>query len=504
MTADAISQQLDYLPLYLSSHLLLTLLALLIGILICLPLGCIVTRIKSLQWPVLTAAGILQTVPGIALLALMVPLLGTIGFLPALVALVIYSFLPILRNTATGIMGIDPAIREAAIGIGMTDLQLLFKVELPLSLPIIIAGIRTAAVWVVGTATLATPVGATSLGNYIFSGLQTQNLAAVVTGCIAAAGLAIILDQLIRLVEISTMKRNLPLGLTATAIILLLFAGGLTSRTFTGATEVNGRVVVGSKPFTEQYILAELITHQLEEADYRADKRSGMGSLILYEALAQSDIDCYVDYTGTIWTNVMKRSDIVSRQQMLSDITSWLVENHQITCLGALGFENTYALAVRRKTAVKYDLKSIADLSGTAAKLTIGSDYEFFSRPEWQALKETYGLGFQEQRTFDPSLMYPAIARGDVDVISAYSTDGRIVDFDLVVLEDPLQALPPYDAVLLLSPEAARDTVLRSALSELTKQISDNEMRFANKLVDVDGLPIDSAARYLKAMTGNR
>ncbi len=497
--SDAVAQQLDLLPGYLSSHLLLTLIALAVGIAVCVPLGFLVTRIKRLQWPTLTVASILQTIPGIALLALMVPLLGTIGFLPAVIALILYSFLPILRNTVTGIIEVDPALKEAARGLGMTENQMLFRVELPLALPVIIAGIRTATVWVVGTATLATPVGATSLGNYIFSGLQTQNLAAVTVGCIAAAGLAIILDLLVRLIEIAAVKRSRPLALATTAALVILLGAGLAPL-FAGNAETtrNSTIVIGSKPFTEQHILADLLAHTIDSAGFTPDKRSGMGSIILFNALASSEIDCYVDYTGTLWTNVMKRDSILPRDTVLRRMTDWLDSARNITCLGPLGFENTYALAIRRELAKQHGISTIADLAAISPQLVMGSDYEFFSRPEWAALKNTYDLNFANLRSLDPSLMYSAIANDQVQVISAYSTDGRIADYDLVVLNDPRQALPPYDAVLLLSPEAADNLRLINILTSLIRAIDDSTMRHANKIVDVDNLPVDSAAGFLR------
>ncbi|MFW6060658.1 MAG: ABC transporter permease, partial [Phycisphaeraceae bacterium] len=185
--SDNLRTQLEYLPHYLGQHILLTVLALTIGLVISLPTAIAVARWRPGRWPVLTAVSVIQTIPGLALLALMVFVLALLknivgdqrlsafGFLPALVALTLYSMLPILRNTVTGLLGVDPASIEAARGLGMTSFQRLWRVELPLALPVIIAGVRTAAVWVVGTATLSTPVGQASLGNYLFSGLQTQN-----------------------------------------------------------------------------------------------------------------------------------------------------------------------------------------------------------------------------------------------------------------------------------------------------------------------------------------
>ena len=498
MSENVLAQQLGLLPDYMAHHLLLSLAALGSAILICVPLAVLVARTKSLQWPVLGLTSVVQTIPGLALLALMVPLLGTIGFLPAYIALVLYSMLPILRNGVTGILGVDPAVLEAARAVGMSPNQMLVRVEFPLAAPVIIAGIRTATVWCVGTATLATPVGATSLGNYIFSGLQTQNFTAVTLGCIAAASLAIVLDQLIALIERAAIRRSLSRAIAAGAGILLL-TGFAVSPLFTGAraTHTQAEFVVGAKTFTEQYILAGLLTDELGKAGIPVTSKSSLGSTILFDALAADQVDCYVDYSGTLWANIMKRSDHLDRNKVLDSIAVFLKQNYGIVSLGTLGFENTYALAMRRQKAERLGIKTVGELSRVAPTLTIGSDYEFFSRPEWSALKRAYGLHFKHQLTFDPSLMYSAVKEGSVDVISAYSTDGRIAAYDLVVLADPKGALPPYDAVLLLSPEAASRSDVVDVLRPLAGSIDDKTMREANRIVDIDGQPVDAAVRFL-------
>lgn len=500
MTETALADQLRLLPDYLGHHLTLTLVALSSGIAVCLPLAILVTRVKLLQWPVLTVASVAQTIPGLALLALMVPLLGRIGFLPAFIALLLYSMLPILRNTVTGILGVAPDILEAAEGLGMTSRQRLFRVELPLAAPVIIAGIRTATVWVVGSATLSTPVGATSLGNYIFSGLQTQNSTAVLVGCAAAAALAIVLDQLIRLGELAVAGRSRTKGWLAGAGLLVILLSTLILQIPTA--KGSAVVVVGAKPFTEQYVLAEALAQRLTQAGLRAENRSSMGSMILFDALTAGHVDCYVDYSGTIWANVMKRQDLPPRRDLLEQMKDWLQREHQVRVLGALGFENNYGLAVPRRKAEDLKLASIQDLTRHAPQMTIGADFEFFVRPEWAALREAYRLDFRERRTFDPSLMYAAAREGVVDVISAYTTDGRIIEYDLAVLADPLQALPPYDAVLVLSPAAARRTELVSALEVFDGIIDDGTMRAANKRVDVDGESPAQAARFLLKAVG--
>jgi osmoprotectant transport system permease protein len=180
----------------------------------------------------------------------------------------------------------------------------------------------------------------------------------------------------------------------------------------------------------------------------------------------------------------------------------WLRERHHVTLLGPLGFENAYALAMRRDRAEALGIADLSDLARHAPRLAIGGDYEFFARPEWIAVRDRYGLDFRRERSFDSTLMYSAVVEGHVDVISAFSSDGRIAAFDLLVLEDPLEAFPPYDAVVLLSESAAARPRLVDALAPLVGRVDDQRMRAANRAVDVDGRPIREAARALDEAAG--
>ncbi len=500
MNRSQFANELVHLPDYFANHVFLTSSALLLGIAFSLPLAALAVRRPALAAPLLGIASVVQTIPGLALLALMVPLLGRIGLVPALVALVLYSMLPILRNTVTGALGIDPDVVEAARGIGMTERQILARIRFPLAAPVIVAGIRTAAVWTVGMATLSTPVGATSLGNYIFSGLQTQNPSAVLLGCAGAATLALSLDGLIRLFEVAARRRDRRLFWIATIAFLLamgLASLPLVSREF--RKNPTPRVTIGAKTFTEQYILAALIEDRLQDEGFDVRVRQGLGSTIAFEALASDALDVYIDYSGTLWANQMKRKDPKPAKVVLDELATWLEARHGIHLLGTLGFENAYALAMTREHAERLDIASLDDLARHSPEMSIGGDYEFFARPEWIAVRDRYGMKFREERSFDSTLMYSAVAEGHVDVISAFSTDGRIDAFDLRVLEDPLDAFPPYDAVLLLSPSAARAPRLVDALRSLVGRLDDERMRAANRRVDLDHQPIAEVARDLAA-----
>ena len=504
------ADQLALLPEYLTAHVQLTLVALLLSTAISLPLGVIISRTPWLEQPALGVAGVIQTVPSLALLAIMVPILAgfdlpSIGFLPAIIGLTLYGILPVLRNTVTGIAGVDVALKEAARGVGMTTWQQLGRVELPLAMPVIVAGLRTATVWIVGVATLSTPVGATSLGNYIFSGLQTRNYTAVMVGCVAAAGLALVLDGLVLAVE--TGVRNRRKGVVAIAgglgAILYLFTA-LTLAT-PHLTDRERPVVIGAKTFTEQYILSAILAEWIEQETGRSTTlMQSLGSMVAFDALDAGDVDLYVEYSGTLWANEMNRgAESASRAQVLDGVEQFLTEQHGMTLVARLGFENAYALAVRREDARRLGLSRIGDLRPHAARWVLGGDYEFFARPEWQAIRRGYALEFAELRTMDSTLMYQAAAQEDVDVISAFSSDGRIRAYDLMVLEDDLGAIPPYDAVVLASRRLSEDEPLvTAAVAALDNRITVDLMRELNLAVDEDGeLPAAVAERFVRELS---
>ena len=502
-------EALAHLPDYLGNHVRVSVTALTLGLVISLPLAIIARNHQLLRGALLGLASIVQTVPGLALLALFYPLLlalaalslswfgfgfSAFGFLPAVLALALYSMLPVLRNTITGLQGVDAAILEAAEGVGMTPRQSLFTVELPLALPVMMAGIRTAAVWVIGTATLSTPIGQTSLGNYIFAGLQTQNWVFVLFGCLAAAVLALAVDQLLALIENGLRARSrVRAALGGVGIAALVAATMVPSMAM-----MSSSYVVGAKTFTEQYVLSALIAQRLRAANLSAASREGLGSNVIFDALAGNDIDVYIDYSGTLWANQFHQSGIKPREQLLDELKATLAKQ-DITLLGELGFENAYALVMPRKRAEQLGIRTIADLASRAPTMSIAADYEFFSRPEWTGLKKAYGLAFRTQRQMQPDFMYAAVASGEVDVIAGYTSDGLIAKYDLVALDDPRHVIPPYDAIVLLSPKRADDQALRAALQPLLGKIDIAAMREANLRAagnDASSSP-DAVARWL-------
>lgn len=489
-----------------ASHLLLAAAALALGLAVALPLGLWSARRPGVARVALGFASLVQTVPSLALLALFYPLLlslsalagggiPALGFLPALLALALYALLPILRNIVAGFAGLDPAVLEAADGVGMSPAQRLWWVEAPLVAPVAMAGIRTASVWTIGAATLSTTVGQPSLGDLIFAGLQTQNWALVLAGCLAAAGLALAADALLALVESGIARRRRGRWLAGVACVALALAAA-------GAARLGGGggarpVVVGAKNFSEQFVLARLIGDRLTRAGYRVEYREGLGSAVAYRALAAGDIQVYVDYAGTLWTGQMRRTDTPPRAEMLRAIAAWTAATDRVRLVGALGFENAYAFAMKRSDARTRGIATLDDLARESPRLRLGADLEFLDRPEWAAVARAYPMRFADKRAYNPSFMYRALDSGTADVISAFSSDGRIAAQQLVVLTDPRRAIPRYDAILLAAP--GTDPRVIAALRPLVGRVPVAAMRAANYRVDrdIDKQSPEDAARWL-------
>lgn len=487
------------LPDRLAAHLGVSAAAMALAIVVAVPLIFLLGARPRLRPPVLAVAAVIQTVPALALLALFYPLLlligeatqrlagfgvPALGLLPSLLALALYALLPLIRGGVDGLASIPPETLDAADGIGMTRRQRLFQVELPLAAPIVMGGLRVAAVWTIGAATLATTVGQKSLGDLIFAGLQIEDWALVVTGCIASALLAIIVDMALWRAETGLAERRWRKSLFGVGILVALVAGVLGWYWSARVPATQGRpVIVGAKSFSEQYILAELIAARLRAQGIPVTIRSGLGSAVAFRALAAGDIDIYVDYSGTLWDNALDRKTVAPRAEMLAALRAELPRRHKVTVAASLGFENAYALAMRGADATRLGIETLADLAVRSPRLALATDTEFQSRAEWTALQAVYGLKFARLTSYTPTLMVRALTSGEADVITAFSSDGRIAADNLKLLTDPRAALPAYDALLLVGP---RRPDLAARLATLDNAIPVEAMREANWQVDRD------------------
>jgi osmoprotectant transport system permease protein len=507
-----VNAALATLPGALAAHLAISAAALLLALIVATPLVLLMPGRPWLRRGVMGLASVVQTVPALALLALFFPLLvlvrsltglpvPSLGLLPSLLALALYALLPLLRGGAGGLAAIPEAVREAARAIGMSHSQRLFHVELSLAAPVVIGGLRTAAVWTIGAATLATMVGQQSLGDLIFAGLQLQDWRQVLVGCIAAAGLALVVDAALGLCEAGIAQRRWPPALAGLALLALLGAGVAGWWWQSRPASTVKPVVIGTKTFSEQYILAELIADDLRGSGQPVAVRSGLGSGIAFQSLAAGGIDISIDYGGTLWTQALGRSDVLPRRQMLSILQRELKSRYGVTIAAQLGFENAYALAMRRADATRLGVKTISDLARVGGSLRLATDLEFQSRSEWAGLQKAYGLSFASIRAFTPVLMMAALNDGAADVITAYSSDGALAGADVVLLTDDRAALPAYDALLLVAP--GRDA-LAQRLARYEGRIAVDVMREANWQADrtTDKRSPAQAAQWLKARAG--
>jgi osmoprotectant transport system permease protein len=473
-------------------HIFLVFISIFIAVIIGVPTGVLLTRYQSLRSPVLGIANIMQTIPSLALFGFLIPLpfIGGIGTRSALVALVLYSLLPIIRNTVTGIVGVEPSVREAAVAMGMTDGQVLRQVELPLAMGVIITGIRVATVIAVGVTTIAAAVGAGGLGVYIFRGLRQYDNNLLLSGAIAAALLALLADFLLSLVEqqFSFAKRKGRTGLVQKVVLALIAAVVAVTLVATfrsgSNTSSDKRIVVASKDFTESILLAEIAAQLLESRGVSVERQFELGGNLPHEALLSGKVDLYPEYTGTAYTAILHHQPISDPRQVYDQVQREYGVNFNLDISQPLGFENTFAILVRGEEARRLNLKTVSDAARHTPTWRAGFGQDFMSRADgFPGFSKTYGLKFAEVKEMDLSLTYIALSANQVDLIAGNSTEGRIATLDLVQLQDDRRYFPPYEAVYVIR-KAAQSPELNEVMTKLANAISTEEMRLLNYEVD--------------------
>ena len=473
-----------------AQHVVLVATSTLVAIAVGVPLGIFAARRPRLSAPIVALANLVQTVPSLAMFGFLLPLplIGGVGPRTAIVVLILYGLLPIVRTTIAGLNGIDASIREAGIAMGMTPRQLLRQVELPLAVPSIVAGIRVAAVVGVGSATIAAAIGAGGLGEYIYRGLSMVDSTVILAGAIPAAILALAVDGGLLWLERRLIGRHRTISLRTAATALLVASAAVAVWGLSSGGRADDTVVVGSKNFTEQVILGEIVAQTIErESGLTVDRRLNLGgTLICDRALSTGDIDVYVEYTGTALTAVFHKPVTTDSRAALETVREAYARTGR-TVLAPLGFNNTFTILVRGTDARALGLRTIDDAARYTPKWRAGFGYEFLERPDgYPGLAKSYGLRFREApRVMDLTLTYRALAAGEVDLIAGDATAGLISALDLFPLEDNRKYFPPYDAV----PVARADTLLKHpavlrALEALSGRISAEDMRRMNHAAD--------------------
>jgi osmoprotectant transport system permease protein len=488
-------------------HILLVIVSTGFAVLVGVPLGVMLTRAKSLQTPVLGFANIMQTVPSLALFGLLIPIpfIGGIGTRTAIIALALYALLPVIRNTVTGIAGIDPKISEAATAMGMTGWQRLRMVELPLALPVMLTGIRVAVVISVGVATVAAAVGAGGLGTYIFRGLRQNDYDLLLAGAIASALLALVCDFALGQFEKAYAIGERPgpvrkIVAFALAAILLLAAASafMTKSGNQNAAGSTNRVRVGSKDFTESIILAEILAQALEADGVQVERNFELAGDLPHRSLLADQIDVYPEYTGTAYTAILKHDPLTDPQAVYDQTAAEYRDKFGLVVSPQLGFANDFAILVRGDVARKNGLKTISDAVPISGSWQAGFGQDFMSRADgYPGFSKAYGFQFAKQpREMDLSLTYRALSAGELDIIAGNSTDGLISTLDLTQLEDDKRYFPPYQAVFIAREPAL--LLLDPVFQRLSKAISTDDMRRLN--YEVDGrkrAPRDVAREWL-------
>lgn len=497
---DYIIENKDQIISLCIEHIELTALALIIAIIIGVPIGILISYKRKLNKPVLGITSVTQAIPSMALLGFMIPFLG-IGTAPAIVVVVLYSLLPIIKNTYTGIANISPATVEAATGIGLTKAQILTKIQIPEALPIIMAGVRISSVSAVGLMTMAAFIGGGGLGYLIFSGIRTVNNYQILAGAIPACILALLVDYFFGAIE----KLVTPISLQnetkskekqkkerrknkIIVIITILIIGLLFLQEIDFSKKSENVIRVGSKDFTEQEILCYMTSQAIENnTDIDVENECNLGGAqVVFSALTNDNIDLYIDYAGTDYTDILKHKPISDVDKVYKTIKKEMKEKYDIEVLNQMAFNNTYALAVTKETAQKYNLATISDLTRVSNDLIIAPTLEFINREDGLAgLEKEYGLSFKDTIGIDGSPRYTALQNNNAQVIDAFTTDGLLKKFNLVVLEDDKNFFPPYYAIPLVRSDTLKEyPEIEKVLNALGPYLTDEVMQDLNYQVD--------------------
>lgn len=481
----------------LIEHIQISFIALLIAMLIAIPLGIYLTRHQKIAEPIINVTAILQTIPSLALLGLMIPLFG-IGRVPAIIALVIYALLPILRNTYTGIKEVDPSLKEAASGIGMNPFRRLTKVELPLAMSVIMAGVRTAMVLIIGTATLAAFIGAGGLGDLILLGIDRNNSSLILLGAIPAALLALFFDLILRYAQRLSYKK---IGIVLGALLLIFLLTSLAPL----FGHKDQTLKLAGKLGTEPEIITNMYKQVIEDqTDVKVEVKPGLGKTsFLYNALKSGNIDGYLEFTGTVLGELTKETPKGTTEQEVYDQAKTSIEKQdQMTLLKPMKYNNTYALAVKKSYAEQHGIKTISDLEKVKDTINAGFTLEFNDREDgYKGIQKKYGIQFAHVRTMEPKIRYQAVESGKIDLIDAYSTDAELRKYNMVVLKDDQHLFPPYQGAPLFKTDKIKSMPeVEKALNTLAGKITDEEMQQMNYDVAYrDKKPEDVARQYLKA-----
>ena len=483
-------------------HILISLLAISIASVLGIILGIIISEYRRFSGLILGTVNILYTIPSIALLGFFITITG-VGNTTALIALIIYALLPIIRSTYTGIVNINPLIIEASEGMGSTKLQQLFKVKLPLALPVLMSGIRNMVTMTIALAGIASFVGAGGLGVAIYRGITTNNSAMTFLGSLLIAILALVFDFILGLIEKRlTNHKRVKYKINPKLIILGLFIV-IFGAYFSLNSKKDKTINIATKPMTEGYILGQMLTELIEQdTDLKVNITNGVGggTSNIHPAIVKGEFDLYPEYTGTSWEAVLKKEASYDESKF-DELQKEYKEKYNLEYVNLYGFNNTYGLAVNKDIAEKYNLKTYSDLAKISNNLIFGAEYDFFEREDgYKELQKVYNMNFKKQIDMDIGLKYQAMKDKKIDVMVIFTTDGQLAISDVVVLEDDKKMYPSYRAGTVVRSEILSEyPELKPVLEKLNNILDDKTMADLNYQVESEGKkPEDVAREYLQ------
>ena len=488
----------------LAEHLKISAVAILIAIVFGGLVGILISEYQKSAKSTLGVINFLYTIPSISMLGFLIPFSG-VGNATAIIALTIYSLLPMVRNTYTGISNVDPAILEAAKGMGSTERQILLKIKLPLAMPVIMTGIRSMVTMTIALTGIASFIGAGGLGVAIYRGITTNNAEMTMVGSLLIAILALVVDFALGFVEKRIQIRkekakrtNKIGGIVALFLVVAIVIGSMWN------VNSNNTIKVATKPMTEQYIIGEMLELLIEQdTDLEVELTQGVGggTSNIQPAMESGEFDIYPEYTGTAWNMVLKEEGLYT-EDMFKILQERYQNDYDMEWIGMYGFNNTYGIVVRSEIAEKYNLKTYSDLRTCANELTFGAEYDFFEREDgYDALCKTYGFKFGKTMHMDIGLKYQALKQNKIDAMVIFTTDGQLAKSDVVVLEDDKQFYPSYLCGNVIRGEVLRNhPELNDVFTKLTGIITDSDMAQMNYEVETEGKePRDVARAYLEA-----
>lgn len=490
----------------LIEHIEISFLAILIAVLIGGIVGILISEFEKASKPALGVINFLYTIPSISMLGFLIPFSG-VGNATAVIALTIYALLPMVRSTHTGLTHVDSNILEAAKGMGSTRTQILFKIKIPLAMPVILSGIRNMVTMTIALAGIASFIGAGGLGVAIYRGITTNNAAMTMVGSLLIAVLALVFDFILGFIEKRIAKRSGKAKkanrIMAVAAFVLIVAVVIASVVPDNKKDT---IHIATKPMTEQYVLGEMLDILIEQdTDLNVEITQGVGggTSNIQPAMENGEFDLYPEYTGTGWNMVLKKEGLYT-EDMFSSLQKEYNDDYDMSWIGMYGFNNTYGLVVRKEIADKYNLKTYSDLKAVSDQLTFGAEYDFFEREDgYDALCAEYGFHFKKTMDMDIGLKYQAINQGKIDVMNIFTTDGQLSTSDVVVLVDDKQFYPSYMCGNIVRNEVVEQhPELEAVLQTFSGTITDSDMARMNYEVETLGREPRAVAKEFLAGKG--